>query len=420
MIRYFKRSRTLAGYAALAAALGGVAYARHTTKERFVPPSLSVSGAQLSAGDTGLRQQLSLRAAHVTGGRLVQVLGDGSEVAYTLDPVLQQQMSAYFKSYEVPYAAAVLYRLDSGAALVMTGSSAADSRVRGETLCLSAWAPAASVFKLVTANALLEAGATAGATCYHGGLRGLEKEHLVDDRRRDNQCGTLSDAVARSINPIIAKLATRQLDPQRLQGWAERFGFNRPIPFELPVQQSRAKIPADELEFARSAAGFWHTEISVLHGAVIAGAAATGRVIWPHVVKQVTDPEGESRTPPRHKGRRIAEVEHASSVRAMMLRTTTEGSARQGFYSRRGRPFLGSLRVAGKTGTLARRRPYLSYSWFVGVAPAEKPEVAFAVLLGNPAKWRIKASTAARVMVGKYMERSRSSLVAGARTRAAR
>ena len=35
------------------------------------------------------------------------------------------------------------------------------------------------------------------------------------------------------------------------------------------------------------------------------------------------------------------------------------------------------------SGTLSGADPFIAYSWFVGFAPAEHPEVAFAVLLGN-------------------------------------
>jgi membrane peptidoglycan carboxypeptidase len=71
------------------------------------------------------------------------------------------------------------------------------------------------------------------------------------------------------------------------------------------------------------------------------------------------------------------------------------GTARDGFFDRRGQAYLPDVRVAGKTGSLSRPSPPLDYNWFVGFAPYERPQVAFAVLLGNPVKWRTKPYTLA-------------------------
>ena len=57
------------------------------------------------------------------------------------------------------------------------------------------------------------------------------------------------------------------------------------------------------------------------------------------------------------------------------------------------------MQVAGKTGSLTgKRAPGLNYNWFVGYAPADRPEIAFAVLLANEPKWQIKAHYAAQYM----------------------
>jgi cell division protein FtsI/penicillin-binding protein 2 len=46
---------------------------------------------------------------------------------------------------------------------------------------------------------------------------------------------------------------------------------------------------------------------------------------------------------------------------------------------------------------------YLGYSWFVGYAPTDRPKVAFAVVIGNRAAWRIKAPFVARRLVTEYL-----------------
>jgi penicillin-binding protein A len=62
------------------------------------------------------------------------------------------------------------------------------------------------------------------------------------------------------------------------------------------------------------------------------------------------------------------------------------------------------VKVAGKTGTLSRKPAAdapaeLEYSWFVGYAPAEKPQFSVAVVLGNTDLWWLKSHTAARMIL---------------------
>ena len=58
--------------------------------------------------------------------------------------------------------------------------------------------------------------------------------------------------------------------------------------------------------------------------------------------------------------------------------------------------YLPHIDVAGKTGTLTRYKENRFYTWFVGFAPADKPEVAIATLIVNTPNWQIKAPELAR------------------------
>lgn len=371
-----------------------------------IPPTAAIGAAKQTARPEAprWRDALSLDKATVEGGQMVQVLKDGTRINLTLDPDLQQWATAYLQRYELPYAGMFLYELESGETRVMAGYSHKKPEMGAEDLCLSPWAPAASVFKLITASALLDNGVPSSTkVCYHGGLRGIRRHHLKDNPKLDTTCKSLSYAVAKSVNPIVAKLALRYLDQRTLRRWTRRYGFNRRIPFELAVEPSRAEIPSSDLELAQVAAGFWHTEISVLHGAVIAGVAASrGALRWPRLVKSVELPGGGAEVPESADPERVMSRRAADALAAAMVRTTTIGTARRGFHSRRGRPFLPDMQVGGKTGSLSRKNPFLHYNWFVGFAPAKKPKVAVAVLLGNPARWRIKAHTAARNLLVQY------------------
>lgn len=374
----------------------------------YGPAELGPNGPpQVSAGLAD--KPATSKGAAPADGRLVQDLGDGHRILLTLDPVLQDSMLQIFRSREVPYAAAVMLDVRDNSVLVLAGHSSMDPQVQPLEIVATAWAPAASVFKLVTAAALIEAGVATPATqvCFNGGLHGITDDELRDDAARDTQCESLAAAVAHSYNLVIGKLALEHIGQEQLARIAKTFLFESDIPFELNVERSPAHIPSDPIERAKVAAGFWNIDMSPIHGALLASIFAKGGMYQPpHVIAQVLGPDGSDLTPALPKSDRIVSREIAEALGAMMESTTTEGTARASFRDNAGNDYIQGLRVAGKTGSLTgRRAPSLNYNWFIGYAPADRPEIAFAVLLANEPKWRIKAHYAARRMVQLWLER---------------
>jgi membrane peptidoglycan carboxypeptidase len=349
------------------------------------------------------------KGAALPEGRLVQDLGDGHRILLTIDPVLQDSMLQIFRSREVPYAAAVMLDVRDNSVLVLAGHSSMDPQVEPLEIVATAWAPAASVFKLVTAAALIEAGVAtpASSVCFSGGLHGITDSELRDEPARDTQCESLAAAVAHSYNLVIGKLALKHVGQEQLAKIAHTFLFETDIPFEFNVERSPAHIPSDPIERAKVAAGFWNIDMSPIHGALLASIFAKGGMYQPpHVIAQVLGPDGSDVTPAPPKPERVVAREVAEALGAMMEATTTEGTARASFRDNAGNDYIQGVRVAGKTGSLTgRRAPSLNYNWFIGYAPAERPEIAFAVLLANEPAWRIKAHYAARRMVQMWLER---------------
>jgi cell division protein FtsI/penicillin-binding protein 2 len=92
----------------------------------------------------------------------------------------------------------------------------------------------------------------------------------------------------------------------------------------------------------------------------------------------------------------VLDADTARTVGRMMLRTVRDGTSREAFRDPRGRPYLEGIEVAGKTGSLSATNPYRAYSWWVGFAPADQPQIALAALVVNSELWRIKSSFVAR------------------------
>ncbi|MCA9707321.1 MAG: hypothetical protein KDK70_15820 [Myxococcales bacterium] len=309
--------------------------------------------------------------------RLVQDVGDGHRILLTLDPTLQESALQIFRNREVPYAAAVILDVEDNAVLALAGHSSMDPKVDPLEVVTAAWAPAASTFKLVTTAALLDSQQATPSTrvCFHGGLHGIEDDDLRDDPAHDVQCETLGDAVAHSYNLVIGKLALAHLPQDTLLHMAKALRFEVEIPFEIPIERSPAHIPADPIERAKVAAGFWNVDLSPMHGALLASIFARGGIYQPpHVIAQVIGPDGTDLSPARTKPERVLNQDVALAVGEMMVGTTRSGTAKKSFRDPQGNDYIPGVPVAAKTGSLTgKRAPALNYNWFIGYAPADAP-----------------------------------------------
>jgi len=321
---------------------------------------------------------------------------DGKHVRISVEPALQKQMARLFRSYSPMQGALVAIDPKTGKVLALV-EYAKDGKSDG--LAVKPLYPAASVFKIITGAALLEAGVSPSAeTCYHGGLRGVVGRLLEDKPHMDRRCMSLSMALAKSANMVFAKMAVKHLDGESLRKAAERFLFNRPI-WDVPVEASPADIPDGKLDLAKSAAGFGKVKLSPLHAALIAAAVGNGGIAYePSLIEEV---DGVAFKPTESS--RLLKEETAAALRDMMKSTVTEGTATSSFRER-GRSVLGDIAVAGKTGSLSNhKRPYMDYSWFVGFAPADDPKIAVAAVVVNGLKWRIHAPYVAREAFRAYL-----------------
>jgi len=373
----------------------------------FMPSATAeTTAAAVASGHDAAAPVLRAETIRLAGRRYVAELADGGRAELTLDPRLQQSTENVLRAFQIPFGGAVVVSIPDGRVLALVGQSAADPRLGPAELALRPWAPAASVFKVISAAALVENGVMGSTrTCYHGGVSSILADNLVDLPAIDRRCDTLAFGLGKSQNAIIAKLATRHLTAGQLARVGRSFGFEEAIPFELPIEPSHLDVPSDGLEFARTAAGFWHSTLSPMHGALLAAAIANrGEMPAPMLVDRAVDRDGRRIAPPVAAPRHVVDAAAAREVGRMMELTTRIGTAKGTFRDKRGRRLL-PVEVAGKTGTLSAETDhgYVGYSWFVGYAPAEHPTIAFAVVLGNNPNWRIKATYVGRHIVSEYL-----------------
>jgi peptidoglycan glycosyltransferase len=357
---------------------------------------------------TKIIAQTDISKACETEGKLVQVIGDGRKVTYTIAPKLQSAARKILRDSELLAGALVMIDVRSGRILTLAEYRSVEYAEETRPVYFSARPPAASLFKIITASALLVKHAAAADTvvCYHGGSSKLLESHIDDDPGRDKTCASLSLAMGKSINPVFAKLADKNLSAQELEEAAAAFGFGEQIPllYSAIPEISKIDVPVDRLEFARTAAGFWHANLSPLHAAMIAQAVANGgRMLGPILVEQIEDASGkvEWKAAPGLL-RQCTSAEDAEALTSMMVDTVTKGTARRHFVDRKGLEYIQDVTVAGKTGSLSQKEPYRFFSWFIGFAPADEPQVAVASLAVNGQEWTMKGASVARELLAKY------------------
>jgi penicillin-binding protein A len=240
--------------------------------------------------------------------------------------------------------------------------------------------PPGSAFKLIVAAAAIEAGmtpstlfpdervydvplTTANISNYGGGLCAGGND--ID----------LADALRVSCNTVFARLGV-ELGADALIEQAERFGFNRAIPLELPNATSVIPTELDVPQTAQSAIGQRDVRATPLQMAMVAAAIAnSGELQRPHLLAAVRNPEGGRVrgpntgrwTDPPGSGRAVA-TRTAEQLRRMMIEVVERGT---GTPAR-----IEGVEVGGKTGTAQTDGDPLA--WFVGFAG---DDVAVAVLV---------------------------------------
>ncbi len=314
----------------------------------------------------------------------------GKRVPLALDAELQRYTKKLLVRAKAYGAAAVIADARTGQVL-----AAIQVGQNSNELLFNSTAPAASLFKLVTTAALYEHTPVSPSTrvCTRGGLRKIEREHLTPAKGTGAICAPFAHALGVSRNAAYAQLATQELMHEELLLQAEKIGFNHSLALDTPGQTGSLSVPYNDLEFARTAAGFKNSRLSVFGAAQIAMLIANDGRIRPLHFQPLASSE---------LGKRAFMTRTARRIRKSMEVTIHSGTARESFVKKNGRGRLGFIQVAGKTGTLRLPKQKATSSWFVGIAPSNSPKVVVSIVLQNPDKWHQKAHQVGRDLLLKY------------------
>ncbi|CAB5147445.1 FtsI-like protein [Olavius algarvensis associated proteobacterium Delta 3] len=284
-----------------------------------------------------------------------------------------------------------------------------DKTRRSENLCTDQLFPAASVFKIVTAAAVIEAcGLSPRSTLtYNGRKHTLYKSQLKEQSNRWTIRTTLEKSFAQSINPVFGKIGIHYLGQDLLAKYADGFGFNREIPFEIPLQTSHIRIGNEPFQWAEVASGFNRdTRISIVHGAMMAAVIANGGVLMePTVVDHVRDGAGRVIYESRPTAiRQVLSSEVTREMADLMTATVRYGTSRGAFRKHRKDEILSILYIGGKTGSIDNRVHDARIDWFVGFARQRdgQRQLAVSVVVAHEKYIGTRAAEYARMTIRQY------------------
>lgn len=258
--------------------------------------------------------------------------------------------------------------------------------------------PPGSVFKVISAVAAIESGKMPPEETFfcRGYLDRPDKQRCMQFRHfhvGHNEV-TLTDALCRSCN-VYFYTAARRMGPQYLVDWARKFGIGQPTGIDLPAEsaghlpapdeasmavgQNRRWKPVDTLELAIGQSKLEVTPLQMVRA--VAAIANGGHLVVPHLAANVGVPaaiDTESSRPvlASAEGRQISGLHPGTLdyVREGMIKVVND-SRGTGYKTVR----MKAVTIAGKTGTAETSG--IDHAWFVGYAPAERPRIAFVVVL---------------------------------------
>jgi len=316
-------------------------------------------------------------------------------VVFAVDPVIQERVKQVMAQFDVPYGVFVAIEPRTGRVLAMAAHSAASPG--WEERAFYGVYPMASLFKIITATAALEQGKVTPDTVipYNGGNYSESARYWSTLPRRGAHEMDLTTAMGKSVNPVFGRVASDIAGREAVLRCAERYGFNHYLLPGTPVQPSKAEHPLTDDDLRLMGAGLGReVKISPVHAAVMMAAIANGgTMLAPSLVDEIRDAKGKvTYTHQPRTIRSIAVPEVAAQLAQMLSTTVTTGTSRRAFHDSHGRPKLGNVKIAAKTGSINGTDPEGHYSWFAAYAPVENPQIALAALVINQDKWKIKAS----------------------------
>lgn len=375
-------------------------------------------------GRSGFRESLRDGKRHELADRrkIVVAAEEGADVHLTLDMnvqyYLEKALDSAMETFHPEAAWAIVQDVRRGFILGMAARPAYDLNLFNETgpdirlnRAIGVNYEPGSVFKIGVVAAALNEGIIATndlIDCENGmwlfagrPLKDFHPYGILD----------VTGVLRKSSNIGAAKIAVA-LGPERLSRYLQEYGLGRATGIELPGEEAGLLHPVAKwakVDITRIAMGHTVAVTALQMLNIICCIGNDGFLMKNHIVRKVVDNNGVVlfENKPEAVARPITE-RTAALMRQMLMEVTREGGTGT-------RAAIPGFNVAGKTGTAekiedGRYVHNANISSFVGILPAERPEIGIIVVLDNPQPLRTGGLTAAPVFaqiaapVARYLD----------------
>ncbi len=239
-----------------------------------------------------------------------------------------------------------------------------------------------STFKIFTsAMALEEKVVSLNDRFFCGGSKRVGNYNIRCWKAGGHGSQTFLEGVQNSCNPVFIEVGAR-VGTERFRHYFEGLGFTQKSGIELPGEAMgifHSPNYFNEVELATCSFGqsFQITPLQMIAG--VGAIANEGKLMWPHLVKQLTDSDGN--VVKEYESQFVRQVisKETSQQLCSILETVVSKGTGSGAY-------IKGFRIAGKTGTSEKipRGNGKYIASFVGFAPADDPQVVCLVIMDEP------------------------------------
>lgn len=265
-----------------------------------------------------------------------------------------------------------------------------------------------SVQKILTMAALADSGVANPDTrlVVPGQIRS-GSNYIKDAWEHGTMYLTARGMVAKSSNIGAVQLG-RQLDKTTFANYLSSFGLGSPTGIGLPGEAKGLLPGADMADYTRDQISFGSglSVTAIQMASAVAGVVNGGVYHPPVILKSSTKADGTTVAVPMPEPRRVISEEASKMVLDTMESVITAGGGKA--------LAINGYRTAGKTGTATRFDPackcYNGYTAsFVGVAPAEDPQLLVYIVIDRPTQGHFGSAVAGpiyseimKVALGRY------------------
>lgn len=209
---------------------------------------------------------------------------------------------------------------------------------------------------------------------------------------------TTAGVLAKSSNIGTIQIAER-IGAAKLDSYLQAFGIGQPSGLNFPAENPGYLPSLDKWNpqtFSNIAYGQAFSVNAIQAASVFATIANNGTRVTPRLIDSITSPDGQTTEAPASSSTQVVTEQTAKTMISMMEEVVSKrGTAPQAAVP--------GYRVAGKTGTAQLVNEDGSgygsryVASFIGLAPADNPRLAIAVIARNPTKTRFGGETSGPV-----------------------